>query len=195
MPSNVGFKRDTALLQCVLCQRRIGLWAFAPQPSTADEPSCTERRDLSGTDPAMEYVNAADPAAARPATSSSKKTATQRQFDLLKEHRSYCPYVVRSTVVPTLPVPPPPNSSNPTNAHLRSNSSGLHANSQNTNLPQEGWRAVLTVVLRYGAGQRQRLGLDFADRLRGRDGSDESVEVDEVKAMVAGVKNRGASVF
>lgn len=47
---------------------------------------------------------------------------------------------------------------------------------------------MLTVVLRYGLGQRQRLGLDFAE-----DRSEE-MEVDGVKAMVAGVKSRGVSL-
>lgn len=60
----------------------------------------------------------------------------------------------------------------------------------------EGWRAVLTVVLRYGAVQRQRLGLDFVDRLTGDiNTSDESMEIDGVKAMIAGVKKRGVCVI
>lgn len=52
---------------------------------------------------------------------------------------------------------------------------------------------MLTVVLRYGMGQRQRTGLDL-----GRDTSEdagEPMEVDGVKAMVAGVKSRGVSPF
>ncbi|KAJ7178579.1 hypothetical protein C8R43DRAFT_942225 [Mycena crocata] len=124
-------------------QRRVGLWAFAPPV----EPSTPPPR--------------------------ARAPAPQRQFDLLKEHRSFCPYVVRSTVVPTLPSEAP------------SPSAGV----------LEGWRAVLTVVLRYGMGQRQRMAA-----LRRRTGSGDSAmevdgdadtNVDGVEAMVASVKSRG----
>ncbi|KAJ7659952.1 C3HC zinc finger-like-domain-containing protein [Mycena rosella] len=139
------FKRDTSLLQCALCQRRVGLWAFAPPT----EPI--------GTPPPH-------PRAPPP----------QRHFDLLKEHRSFCPYVVRSTLVPTLPAEPSPSPSP---------SAGV----------LEGWRAVLTVVLRYGMGQRQRMA---ALRRKHSEGGDTGMDVDDasvdgVEAMVATVKSRG----
>ncbi|KAF7374993.1 hypothetical protein MSAN_00385400 [Mycena sanguinolenta] len=62
-------KRDgtTSLLHCALCQRRVGLWAFAPPPA---EPSTPPPPRLGGT------------ATARP-------PPPQRHFDLLKEHRSF----------------------------------------------------------------------------------------------------------
>ncbi|KAJ7104250.1 C3HC zinc finger-like-domain-containing protein [Mycena belliarum] len=148
-------KRDASLLHCALCQRRVGLWAFAPPA----EPV--------GTPPP-----------------STRAPPPQRHFDLLKEHRSFCPYVVRSTVVPTLPA------------------GGPAATSESPAL--EGWRAVLTVVLRYGMVQRQRtaalrrkhpggVGGDTmdVDREEGRASVEADAAVDGVEAMVATVKSRG----
>ncbi|KAJ7284892.1 zf-C3HC-domain-containing protein [Mycena rebaudengoi] len=143
--ASVISKRDATLLHCALCQRRVGLWAFAPpmEPST--------------------------PSRARP-------PPPQRHFDLLKEHRSFCPYVVRSTVVPTLhtaPSPSPP--------------AGL----------LEGWRAVLTVIQRYGMGQRQRIASLRKQMSAGDDNMQVDADkgdadnVDGVEAMVANVKSRG----
>jgi hypothetical protein len=64
----------------------------------------------------------------------------------------------------------------------------------------EGWRAVLTVVLRYGMGQRQRMRLtrtstEKGSEANGSGGSGELVGLDGVEAMVAGVKRRGVSVI
>ncbi|KAG5652763.1 hypothetical protein H0H81_003701 [Sphagnurus paluster] len=182
---NATSKRDTSLLQCTLCQRRVGLWAFVPQHiATTTEPPTPSHNDV-------------DPTTPRPSVpeTPSKKVVPQRQFDLLKEHRSYCPYVVRSTIVPSLPVPPTAGNSHDRSGSTTSLVSGPKGTGNNgNNGAMEGWRAVLTVVLRYGAGQRQRLGLDFVDRLRGESRTveeDEPMEVDGVKAMVAGVKSRG----
>ncbi|KAJ6577153.1 C3HC zinc finger-like-domain-containing protein [Mycena capillaripes] len=141
-------KRDTALLHCALCQRRVGLWAFAPPTEPSTPPP------------------------------SARAPAPQRHFDLLKEHRSFCPYVVRSTLVPTLPAEPVPS---PTAGVL------------------EGWRAVLAVVLRYGMGQRQRTTAlrrrqstdGNGDTAMDVDGDADGGSVDGVEAMVEGVKARG----
>ncbi|PPR03670.1 hypothetical protein CVT24_007791 [Panaeolus cyanescens] len=183
LPSTVP-KPENALLQCSLCQRRIGLWGFLtrPSPSTPETP-VSDPKETTVTSPR------------RPI-----RPLPQRSFDLLKEHRSFCPYTVRSTVVPSLPVPP--------QAPSRSSTSGLgHAST--TSLSQfslksdgspsmEGWRAVLTVVLRYGMAQKQRVEYNYLMRKdtqssipeSGEEGTDE-MEVDNVKAMVAGVKSRG----
>jgi hypothetical protein len=107
---------------------------------------------------------------------------------LLKEHRPFCPYVVRSTVVPTLPTATEPA---PTASQAQSTAGVL-----------EGWRAVLTVVLRYGVGQRQRAAAlrrrQSMDGVSGDgdsamevDGDAEISSVDGVEAMVANVKTRG----
>jgi len=55
----------------------------------------------------------------------------------------------------------------------------------------EGWRAVLTVVLRHGLSERQRMA-----RLSLLGGGDEVMremdsELEGVEAMVAGVKSKG----
>ncbi|KAF9223502.1 zf-C3HC-domain-containing protein [Gyrodon lividus] len=140
--SGAGTIRDTSLLYCALCQRRVGLWGY----------STTEARTPAG----------------REGDSPPVPPQPQKHFDLVKEHRSYCPYIVCATAVPSLP-------SSPT-----------------SDLPRgtiEGWRAVLTVVQRHGLGQRQRLS-----RLVPSGAGDNQTcdaELKGVEAMVAGVKSNG----
>jgi hypothetical protein len=56
----------------------------------------------------------------------------------------------------------------------------------------EGWRAILTVVLRYGMAQRQRIEYNFLAQRHPPENSEEQTSMDvDVKAMVAGVKSRG----
>jgi Rsm1-like len=179
IPSNLLEKPDSALLHCGLCQRRIGLWAF-----TIRTPEITD------VDPATQIQTNGIETLVRP-----KKPLPQRSFDLLKEHRSYCPYVVRSTFVPSLPVPQ--------SVDAASRQAGSIGNIPNTSLSHqngvpgalEGWRAILTVVLRYGMAQRQRIEYNFlAQGHPPLDKSDEQTSMDvDVKAMVAGVKSRGVS--
>lgn len=243
LPSNVTDKPDNALLQCTLCQRRIGLWAFTNTIATSGlEPSAS-----ASTSPSTAAAAANGDATNAPMTPSSvkerqsgsnltrsktiqsaplrpKKSLPQRAFDLLKEHRSYCPYAVRSTVVPSFPLSSQQLPTNTTNAPItrsrsfssssfltktlqRNGSTGSLA--QQTNLggvpgEMEGWRAVLTVVLRYGMAEKQRLQHRFfsssengQDEQRAVGVHDEPVamEVDTVKAMVNGVKTRGVCLF
>ncbi|KAL0573120.1 hypothetical protein V5O48_008842 [Marasmius crinis-equi] len=175
--TNKAKARDTSLLHCVLCQRRVGMWAFISQPPATPAPAS------STSDPAP----------------NQEKTPKQRQFDLLKEHRSYCPYVVRSTVVPTLPstsisttsLPQPRSGS----GHVRSSSSTSQLGSA-INGPIEGWRAVLTVALRYRMVQRhkssRRLRQGSGNATGGEPEGDEvDATVDGVNAMLEGVKTRG----
>lgn len=178
IPSNLSAKPDSALLHCELCQRRIGLWAF-----TTRTPA-----EITDVDPVTQTNGIETPA--RP-----KKPLPQRSFDLLKEHRSYCPYVVRSTFVPSLPVPQ--------TVDVASRQVGSIGNISNTSLSHqngapgalEGWRAILTVVLRYGMAQRQRIEYNFLARGHPPpEKVDEQTSMDvDVKAMVAGVKSRGVS--
>lgn len=122
------------------------------------------------------------------------KAQPQRQLDILREHRPYCPYVVRSTVLPTFPAPSPAAAPRD---HQRStsvasvasvNSSTSQANPQHGAV--EGWRAVMAVVSRYGNVQRQRLGVSRAPDGR-EEATEEMDEGNSVEAMVAGVKSRG----
>lgn len=188
VPSSLIPKRENTLLHCHLCQRRIGLWAFV-----APKEDGMEERDPNG-DTAM--LSSPVPNESLSA-SRARKPLPQRQFDLLKEHRSYCPYVVKSTVVPSLPS----YNHNPNGGAPASNSSNglarLSASSLNPNAPMEGWRAVLTVLLRCGMAQRQRTENDVFGRVASTDdglGEESSSDLDNVKAMMAGVKRQGVSV-
>lgn len=60
------------------------------------------------------------------------RSRSQRPFDVLKGHRSYCPYVVRLTVVPSLP-----SATAIVTLPISDNGGDL------------GWRAVLTVIQRH----------------------------------------------
>ncbi|KAH9949974.1 zf-C3HC-domain-containing protein [Amylocystis lapponica] len=167
-------KPATTLLHCSLCQRRVGLWAFIPAPYA------NGRSASPGSEP-QEVA----------------KTQPQRQLDILGQHRAYCPYIVRSTAAPSMPRPLTHGRSD-SQASLM-NSSTISVNGQPGAV--EGWRAVLTVVLRHGIVRRQRLGLARVPSGRwtgesagaGASGEMEEspYEVDPVEAMVAGVKTRG----
>jgi len=174
-----------------LCHRRLGLWAAG-----------STRRTSHPTE----------------SDTSSAVPQKARQIDLLKEHRPYCPYVVRSTTLPSLPVA----STNATHARVPSSASSFTSflSSSSTSAAQvdtqqpsavEGWRAVLMVVLRYRMGQWQRrkpsrgLTVDgerdapqhhesvIGAEARPDIGEESWIEVDPVEAMVEGVKSRGGT--
>jgi hypothetical protein len=123
-----------------------------------------------------------------PTASSTKQLA--RHVDVLKEHRPYCPYVTRTASVPALPRP------------AAQSTTGSLADSLSLRAVDglvEGWRAVLTVVLRHRMAQRQwenNLN-EVAQRLHGEagdvTGNGHDDEVDSIKAMVTDVKNKGVS--
>lgn len=152
------FKADT-LLECHLCQRKIGLWAFAPPSVVVDHNETTAT-----------------------STPSPSRKLHRRQFDLLQEHRSYCPYVVKSSVVPSLPALPTGSS------HVRSSSSSSQLNGNDHAM--EGWRAFLTVIMRYGMGQRH---LRLTERNLGA--GQLELEDDTVGVMVKDVKSHGVRFF
>ncbi|VDB86670.1 unnamed protein product [Peniophora sp. CBMAI 1063] len=117
----------------------------------------------------------------------SVPSPASRQVDVLKEHRPYCPYVTRSANIPTLPVA---SSATPAST---SSVAGL-ANSSLV----EGWRAVLTVVLRHRSATGPRTSQDSTADVFGPTGntasaqSERDVEMaDPVQAMVADVKSKG----
>ena len=122
----------------------------------------------------------------------------QPTLNILQEHRPYCAYTVRTSVIPTMPqghqrsasMPPP----------VTANGAGVVATPANGKM--EGWRAVFSVVMRYGAVQRQRLGLSRVQsaQVTGTEGApvaDEEVdmETNSIEAMVDGVKKRGVSLY
>jgi len=123
-----------------------------------------------------------------------KENRPQRRFDLLKEHRPYCPYVVRSTIVPNFPMP----SGHSAILNGANGNGGVGGNLQE--VPIEGWRAMLSIVLKarkrsfYGTGKNVAAEPVAAGRANGSAESFVTVDqmdVDRVEAMVEGVKKRG----
>ena len=253
LPSDVTDKPENALLQCTLCQRRIGLWSFTTTTTTMTCPELSastsasnvtaavneEPKDTPMTPSTNENDSQSSAGLSRSNTMQStpsrpKKSLPHRSFDLLKEHRSYCPYAVRSTTVPSFPLPSqqqqlPTSPVNPPITPSRSSSSSLFTKTLQRNgstaslangnsvhalvgsgggggIPgaMEGWRAVLTVVLRYGMAKKQRIEYSFfasrenSQSEQGAEGmrdDPDAMDVDTVKAMVNGVKNRGVCLF
>lgn len=101
---------------------------------------------------------------------------SRRPFDVLKEHRSYCPYVVRLIVVPSLPSATVIGTSN-----VSDHSGGL----------VEEWCTMLTVIQRHNLSQYQRMPR-FVFGSEGAEGAQDE-ELESVEAMVAGVKSKGVS--
>ncbi|KAG9054575.1 hypothetical protein FS842_004758, partial [Serendipita sp. 407] len=152
-----------AMVNCHLCNRQVGLWSFQlPIP-----------------------LGVASPGAA------PVSPQTTRPFDVLKEHRPHCPYVVKSTYLPTVNVPSKSNSS-PSDRDLQP-------------LPfVEGWKARMSVISRSQWRRASASGLLSAQGLMTSstpstpimedaspfyDPSTEA-EVDEVKEIVKDVKSR-----
>ncbi|KAF5326765.1 hypothetical protein D9619_004476 [Psilocybe cf. subviscida] len=194
-PTPPATKQENSMLHCELCQRRLGLWGFAtqnpvPGPSLTSEPiepTSTNANPQNGT-------NVAEPVSSPIPAGRAVKPLPRRSFDLLKEHRSYCPYVVRSTVVPSLPVQ---QTQSPATPARGSTSTVGHASTPSVSGPPgalEGWKAALAVISRYGMARKQRIEYNlFApkDSAPTQDEGEDKMEVDNVKAMVAGVKSRG----
>lgn len=106
--STPGSGSGRAMVMCKLCARQVGLWSFA-----------------SGTLPQSPSPNGGPPAAAR--------SSVTRQFDVLKEHRPHCPYIVKTTYLPLMTLP------------------GVRSQSQDLLEPLpfvEGWKALMSVVSR-----------------------------------------------
>ncbi|KAI6100676.1 hypothetical protein EV401DRAFT_897845 [Pisolithus croceorrhizus] len=85
-------------VRCPLCQRLVGLWSFAII-TLAEEGSTSEERRLIPL--SLASGKSASVFALAVGTSGFQY---RKSFDVSKEHRSYCPYGVRSTVVPSLPL-------------------------------------------------------------------------------------------
>ena len=114
----------------------------------------------------------------------------QPSLNVLQEHRPYCAYVVRTSVLPAAPAP----AATPAQQNGHQRSASLPASGM-----VEGWRAVLSVVMRHGAVQRQRLGLSRVQSAQVPGtvvlAGDAEVEMEgnSIEAMVDGVKKRGVS--
>ncbi|QRV75073.1 C3HC zinc finger-like protein [Ceratobasidium sp. AG-Ba] len=122
------------MVYCSLCQRRVGLWAFLspsfmvppdnPPPGSGDEPIPTVI-----------------------------KSAPARTLDVLREHRSFCPYVIRTT-----PLTIPSNDDPSTEV--------------------EGWKAILGIILRSKRGGSTSTGANesgSAEPTPGQTGAESAV--------------------
>ena len=139
------------------------------------------------------------------------QTPRIRPFDLTKEHRPYCPYVVRSTSLPTLPS----MMQRVTSTHTRTSSDPSNPVGRGSELIKEGdlvegWKAVLAVVLRSGLGRRERVRsvemmgpqLQISDGTPNNNTNAGSQVIDDttdtesgIQAMVEGVKANGVRYF
>ena len=121
----------------------------------------------------------------------------QPSLNVLQEHRPYCAYVVRTSVMPAAPAPAAAPAQQ--NGHQRSASLPAVPVGAGASGMVEGWRAVLSVVMRHGAVQRQRLGLSRVQSAQvpgtAVPAGDAEVEMEgnSIEAMVDGVKKRGVS--
>jgi hypothetical protein len=189
-----------AVIVCTMCQRRVGTWAFrahqlrsasGSSSSTAGDSGTvsSQARPTSPTNAGIkspdEHAQILASQARRPRPfSHDGATSQHRVLDVVREHRSYCPYIVRSTPLPafsfSLPAQGGVSASRPTGSSAASahplqramslpNSRGQSRTgtppTSNTPIssapPQEevlteGWRAVLSAVGRAGMGRRRR---------------------------------------
>lgn len=169
--SHVSPAQNRALVICQLCQRQVGLWTFK---STANGHSSTP--------------NSPSPFCSLSGPNSS------RQFDVLKEHRPHCPFVVKSTYLPTISIPSRDTSFNtPTSI------------SQDLLRPLpfvEGWRALMSVISRSQwrrAVSSRNLGSSIVSTPVSEVRNpfeivSQDQEVDEVKEIVKDVKSRHGGV-
>jgi len=144
VPGIGGIDLKDAMISCALCQRRVGLWAFtAPlkQPSVSSPLAGTIPE--SASNPSITTLDETPPAeVVQPIT---------RQLDVLREHRSFCPYVIRTTET-TLPPILSPLPISVSALRQENEKSVSTAAVQDV----EGWKAVLNVVSRCGLGGRRR---------------------------------------
>lgn len=103
--SDIPSKDD--MIHCSLCQRRIGLWAFTLLPPSTPPSDGSPPGSGSGEDAIPIIV----------------KTPPVRSLDVLREHRAFCPYVIRTTPV-TLP------------------------SGDDVSTEVEGWKAILGIISR-----------------------------------------------
>jgi Rsm1-like len=100
------------LLMCALCQRQIATWNF---------PSSTMSHQSLGSDNARQHQT--------------------RTFDVLREHRTHCPYVVKATLSPFLaPMSVP---------YVHEGAPDIRDMALNPSMELlEGWRVHLRILLR-----------------------------------------------
>ncbi|PVG04456.1 zf-C3HC-domain-containing protein [Serendipita vermifera] len=164
-----------AIVTCQLCQRQVGLWSFGAASSQSILPPSTPGRP----------------------------TPTQRHFDVLREHRPHCPYVVKSTYLPTAPML---NRDMVSSSTPSPDNKGTLRSSDSKNLLQplpfvEGWRVLMSVISRsqWRKASTQSLVAKMLPPSSPATPQDErgptleatsSQEIDEVTEIVKDVKSR-----
>ncbi|KAH7341748.1 C3HC zinc finger-like-domain-containing protein [Rhizoctonia solani] len=103
--SSDGQGRDD-MIQCALCQRRVGLWTFVSPVPPSQLPS--------------ELVTGESVV---PAVVRTPPSPSPRPLDVLREHRTFCPYVIRTTPL-TIP------------------------NDEEPSTEVEGWKAIIGIICR-----------------------------------------------
>ncbi|KZS92639.1 zf-C3HC-domain-containing protein [Sistotremastrum niveocremeum HHB9708] len=163
-------KQKAAYLQCEMCQRRIGLSLYTKPPAPS-LPSPTiqnashqengavhaaQNGETSNSAESSQPVNASS----TPSASETRPARTQlsRTFDLVREHRSFCAWVTKSTTLPKPPIFRHPSASSLSPAievsvNVKEKES---LDESQTEEKMEGWRAYLTTVLKRGIGESVR---------------------------------------
>jgi hypothetical protein len=171
-------------LSCPLCQRRLGLWAFRSSPVSSEDQHAIFNGHGGTNGDTAPCVPSSPPT--RHASLSSRPI-NPRPLDVVKEHRSFCPYVARSTPLPSFPSVMAKSSTAPAGGTKSA------AGGPDETLV-EGWRAVLSVVGRAGLGARRRRS-DIFGPLPSTDTVEEGQETADVDSMVESVKRGGVSPF
>ncbi|KAG8733964.1 hypothetical protein FRC11_014167 [Ceratobasidium sp. 423] len=96
------------MIQCILCQRRVGLWTFMP-PVPPAQPAPAPESQI-GESTALTVVR-------------TSPSPSPRLLDVLREHRTFCPYVIRTTPL-TIP------------------------NDEEPSTEVEGWKAIIGIISR-----------------------------------------------
>ncbi|KAL5634923.1 hypothetical protein ACGC1H_002821 [Rhizoctonia solani] len=94
------------MIQCTLCQRRVGLWTFVPPipPAQASPEPVADESTV-------------------PTIVRTPPSPSPRPLDVLREHRTFCPYVIRTTPL-TIP------------------------NDAKPSTEVEGWKAIVGIISR-----------------------------------------------
>lgn len=98
--SNDGTPSDSAVISCALCQRRVGIWGFRPHAHLA-VVGRQNGRSASGGSNGTDLTSTSAPASSASSQHHQPHQQQQKVLDVVREHRSYCPYIVRSTPLPT----------------------------------------------------------------------------------------------
>lgn len=198
-----------ATLTCSLCQRRVGLWAFKSTPPSGDARVAVNGNGLHTPSDAASPLPSSTPNHPLPINALPRRRPTQaRVLDVLKEHRSFCPYVVSSTPLPVFPAGFRPVTTSQVSATSTFNSGSNPALPQTTSKTSspastdetlvEGWRAVLSVVSRAGMGARRRRSDIFGPTHTPtveEEGSGDGPESTDIDSMVESVKRGGVSTI